>query len=253
MAGDYAVLAKVYHEIGLASFAKAMAPRLVHFVQSHTDWLGRRVLDLGCGTGDAMTALADYLFTFVAVDNVPEMLDAAKIQAKDAGLNVKWSLGDVRQLDAALGIVDLALALDVINDLNSLREIEAMFTSVHNLLDSGKLLLFDMYTLQGLSEYGTSGDRLIYNQPESLTVFSGNQYDYERQMCTQQYIIFQQMDGDWQRSEATRVLRTFPVQAVASLLQRCGFEIVTVIDTNMNPFQPGVSQAPRVVFIAKKL
>ncbi len=253
MAGDYAVLAPVYDEIGLAAFATKMAPRLIHFVQSHTDWLGRRVLDLGCGTGEAMKALADYNFAFIAVENTAEMIQQAQTRLAKAGLNIKWVQQDIRQLDPTTGLVDMALALDIINDLNSLRELEAVFKGVHQLLDTGKLFIFDLYTLQGLAEFGSEGEHLVYNQPDKLTVFASNEYDYERQIHTQAFIIFQQVADCWQRAEASRILRTFPVQAVASLLQRSGFEITTVLDTHLNVLQPGVSQVPRVIFIAKKL
>lgn len=253
MAGDYAVLAPVYDEIGLAAFAKRMAPRLIHFVQSRMDWLGRRVLVLGCGTGEAMQALADYNFAFIAVENSPEMIQTAQHRVAEAGLNIKWMQQDIRQLEPTTGSADMALALDIINDLNSLRELEAVFKGVHQLLESGKLFIFDMYTLQGLTEFGSEGEHLVYNQADTLTVFGINQYDYERQMHTQEFIIFRQAEGCWQRAEASRILRTFPVQAVASLLQRSGFEITTVLDTHLNTLQPGVTQVPRVIFIARKL
>ncbi|MCB9453403.1 MAG: class I SAM-dependent methyltransferase [Anaerolineaceae bacterium] len=252
MAGDYAVLAPVYEEIGLAKFARNIAPDLIHFVQSHTDWLGRRVLDLGSGMGETIQALADYNFAFVAVESSPDMLNAAQTRLSDTGLNVKWSQQDIRQLDPTTGLVDLALALDIINDLNSLRDLEAVFKGVHHLLDTGKLFIFDLYTLQGLAEFGREGEHMVYNQPDKLTVFASNQYDYERQMHTQEFIIFRHEGGGWQRTEASRILRTFPVQAVASLVQRSGFEITMVLDTHLNVFQPGATQVPRVIFIAKK-
>jgi SAM-dependent methyltransferase len=251
--GDYAVLAPIYDEVGLADFARKMTPRLIHFVQSHTEWLGRRVLDLGCGTGAAMQALADYNFAFIAIENTAELIKIAQTRASEAGLNVRWSQQDIRQLSPDTGLVDMALALDMINDLNSLREWEAVFKGVHQLLETGKLLIFDMYTLQGLTEYGSVGEHLVVNHPDRLTVFASNEYDYERQIHTEQFIIFRQVAGQWQRAEASRILRTFPVQAVASLLQRTGFEITAVLDTRLDVFQPGVSQVPRVIFIAQKL
>ena len=147
---------------------------------------------------------------------------------------------------------DAAAHLPRGDEVNSLRDLESAFNGVQKSLESGKLFLFDMATVQGLTEAGLAGNKLLYNDPQNLTVFTVNDYDYERQMQTIQYLIFQQKGQLWERSEAKRILRAFPTQAVASLLQRSGFNMRAILNGDLEPFEPNTSRATRVVFVAEK-
>lgn len=251
MPADYAVLAPIYNEIGMARFAEVMTPRLIEYAQQR-DWLGRRILDLGCGTGASFQWLSRYGYMMTGVDNSQEMLDVARQSLDKPGLSFKWQERDIRELDESIGTMDMALALDVMNEMDTLRDLETVFKGVNRALGSNKLFIFDMYTIEGLTQAGLSSDSIVHDDKTALTVFAHNEYDYERQMQTRQYTIFQH-DGDaWRRREATRILRAFPVQAVATLLQRSGYSIMSVLNLNFETFEPGVSRAPRVIFIAEK-
>jgi ubiquinone/menaquinone biosynthesis C-methylase UbiE len=53
---------------------------------------GKRILDIGCGTGNVSLACASLGATVIGVDSNAEMLEVAKSKAKKAGLedNVQW-------------------------------------------------------------------------------------------------------------------------------------------------------------------
>ncbi len=252
MAADYAVLAPIYEEIGLANFAATMTERLINFVQRR-DWMGRRILDLGSGTGASMVWLAQHGYFVTGVDNAPLMLEIARAKLAENERHADYVLHnrDVRTLGQDLGPFDLVLALDVMNELNSLRDLESVFKDVYALLSPGKLMIFDLHTIQGLTEAGTMGDQIVQNN-DDLAVVCANNYDYERQIHEQKYLIFNRDQAVWQRSEVTRVLRAFSVQAVATLVQRNGFGMLNVLDMRLEAFDPNTSQAGRVFFIVEK-
>lgn len=251
MPGDYTVLAPIYDTIGMSAYAQRMTPRLMDYAQ-HIDWLGRRILVLGCGTGAAIEYLSQYPYAMIGVDNAPEMLEIARQKLSAPGLNLKWHLLDIRELAGQINTVDLVLAVNVLNEVNSLRDLEVTFSGVHKVLDTGKLFLFDMATVQGLTEDGIAGSQLVYNDPDKLTVMATNEYDYERQMHTRQYYIFRRQGNLWERSEARRILRAFPAQALASLLQRAGFNVKAILNESLETYEPGVSRSARVIFVAEK-
>jgi 2-polyprenyl-3-methyl-5-hydroxy-6-metoxy-1,4-benzoquinol methylase len=234
----------------MSDFAEAMTPRLVVFAQSN-DWVGRRILDLGCGTGASVRWLANRGYNTTAIDSSPEMLQVGRNTVNSAGLGLTWRQGDIRKLESFDNPMDMVLALDVINELQSLRDLEAVFGSAHRVLESGKLFIFDLHTIEGLATYLST--RYIHDD-DKLVVFAADQFDYERQINTCQLDIFRRDDArdSWQRQRAVMTRRGFPVQAVAALLQRTGFALMALFNSDFEPTEPANTHAPRVIFVARK-
>ena len=250
MPTDYQILAPVYEQIGMADFAKAMTQRLIDYAQ-RSEWMGRRILDLGCGTGQSLNWLAKYGYITTGIDQSPAMLAATRQLLQEGGFSTTLHERDIRSLDSGLGKFDLVLALDVMNEMNSLRDLEVVFSGVQQHLEPGKLFIFDMHTIQGLTERGTSGQRILYDR-DGACVFKQDSYDYERQISERRYVIFREQGGSWQRTETRQVLRAFPAQAVAGLLQRSGFSSSRMVQLNFEAFDPGTTAASRIVMIAER-
>jgi SAM-dependent methyltransferase len=249
MPGDYTILAPIYNQIGMGDFATTVVPHVIEFAQRH-DWAGRRMVELGFGTG----ATAKYLSKIgpvVGIEESPDMLRVAQEGIAQTGLNVRLVQQDIRHI-SGIDPMDIALALNVMNELNNLSDLEAVFKSVRGVLGANKLFIFDMQTVEGLAKASMAGERIVYDNPEQLTVFARSEYDYERQLQTTDYTIFRAVNGAWQRSQAKIVLRAFAVQAVAALLQRSGFTVNHVLGANLEQYEVGVSRAPRVFFYARK-
>lgn len=251
MSGDYAALAPIYNRIGMDDFAAQLTNRLINYAQQN-EWLGRRVLDLGCGTGSSMIWLVEHRYNVVAVDHSPEMLAQARAIADAKSLTPEFIEADIRTLDYGES-VDMTLALDVINELENLRELEVVFSKVHGLLNTGKFFVFDLYTTEGLAEMGQAADRLIYNA-DDLVVFEQTAYNFERHVCMIEYTAFnsEAVNGDWRRIQARRALRAYPISAVATLLRRTGFEITALMNPRMETVDLSVGNTRRVIFFVTK-
>lgn len=74
-------------------------------------WLGGDVLDLGCGTGENALALAERGCRVVGIDFVPAAIEAARRKAQARGVEARFVLGDVLEID--LGPERFDAALDV--------------------------------------------------------------------------------------------------------------------------------------------
>ena len=251
MSGDYATLAPIYETIGMHSFAETITPRLFMHAQANFDWMGRRVLEMGCGTGASARWLAGRGVNITAVDVSAEMLAQARASIDARGLGLTWKRGDIRALDSTYEMVDMVLAIDVMNDLTNLRDLEAAFNMAYRLLEPGKLLIFDLHTIEGLAERGRISSEFIHDD-DRLSVFVRNDFDYERQTHNTNYLIFHRQEGLWNREEAAQTLRGFPLTAVAALLQRCGFALRSLLNTNFESFDPAASHANRVLLFAQK-
>lgn len=250
MPADYRILAPIYDTIGLADYTADLIARLYDYAQSNFDFVGRKALDIGCGTGAVSRYLAKRGMNVIALDQSPEMLAIARSSLDTSGLGLQWLVGDARALPAILEEVDIAFALDMLNELNTLRDLETVFGQVYNALGGGKLFCLNLITIEGLAERGRASGLL--HDDHQLTVFVQNSFDYDRQANTTRYTVFRRNGNLWGREEASQVLRGFPVQAVSALLQRIGFDIVALLTPTLQPFDPPASHADRVIWIVQK-
>jgi SAM-dependent methyltransferase len=86
-AGDYhAIAERQLWEVG---------PRIVQAVGVQP---GEHVLDIACGTGNATLRAAQAGAEVVGVDLTPELFDAGRRLAADAGAQIEWVQGDAENL-----------------------------------------------------------------------------------------------------------------------------------------------------------
>ncbi len=139
-----------------------------------------RLLDLGCGGGRHLLALATRGYKVAGVDIRPEMVEFVRQEAEKAHLPIEVRVGDLRHLDVK-GPFDLAFCLmDTFRFLLTNEEILSHLRAVSGLLAPGGLYVTDFWVPrqwdQAASEIHqweqTEGDttvRVFYLQhPESV-------------------------------------------------------------------------------------
>jgi len=104
---DYSQIAGVYDQVRLSD-----APHLEWWFQRIAEVAGlgpgKRLVDLGCGTGRWTIPLAERTgCEAVGLDSSPEMLEKAR--AKDSGRRVQWVVGDLEHLEFQPESFDCAL------------------------------------------------------------------------------------------------------------------------------------------------
>ena len=105
---------------------------------------GRRLLDIGCGTGLSFIALLESGWEVTGCDISPAMLERARARTGDSATLVG---ADMRSLPE-LGEFDLVWSLnDSLNDLLSPGELEAALSGMQRNLAPGGVVLFDLNTL----------------------------------------------------------------------------------------------------------
>jgi SAM-dependent methyltransferase len=106
---------------------------------------GRRLLDVGCGTGKSFLPMLERGWEVTACDISPSMLELA---AAKAGPVARLSVADMRELPV-FGEFDLVWCLDdAVNYLLDGRELERALSGMRANLAPGGLLMFDVNCLQ---------------------------------------------------------------------------------------------------------
>ena len=139
---------------------EAMAPLYDDFTAHHDYdlWLGnllpklrrhglsgRRLLDVGCGTGKSFLPMLERGWDVTACDISPSMVELARAKA---GAAVRLSVADMRELPV-FGEFDLVWALDdAVNYLLSAEELGKALSGMRANMAPGGLLMFDVNCLQ---------------------------------------------------------------------------------------------------------
>jgi SAM-dependent methyltransferase len=76
-----------------------------------------RAIDLGCGTGSNAVYLARHGFTVTGIDFAPAGIAKARAAAAEAGVEVRFLVGDLTDLPAGLGEFDLLVDYGTLDDL----------------------------------------------------------------------------------------------------------------------------------------
>lgn len=250
MADIHALLADLYQAIDLNRPSEDLRARLFGKVQME-GWLGRRVLELGCGTGETACWFAQNGFRITAFDQSEAMLSAAQRRSEEMGVVVNWQYGDIRQLPDDPGY-DLVLAMDTLNEMRSIRDLETVLRGAFAALAPGKLLLFDLRTIEGLATQWGTRDIVLHDDPESLLLVVRSHFSYENATNARHMILYRRGENGWQRDEAELVLRAYALQAVGTLLKRIGFQVQSVLNPYFEPFNPASDETGHAIFIAAR-
>lgn len=127
---------------------------------------GRRLLDVGCGTGKSFLPMLERGWEVTACDISPSMLELARAKA---GSEARLSVVDMRKLPV-LGEFDLVWSLDdAVNYLLSGEELREALSGMRANLAPGGLLMFDVNLLQSYRTFFAEvqtvergGQRLIW-------------------------------------------------------------------------------------------
>jgi SAM-dependent methyltransferase len=96
-------------------FLSPGGPEEVHAIVSGLDLGGKRVLDIGCGTGGPAVLLArDYRADVVGIDIEPQLLERAKSLASKAGVSVDWRLVEPGPLAFPANSFDFVFSKDAL-------------------------------------------------------------------------------------------------------------------------------------------
>ncbi len=131
-----------FYDLDLEDFDDDLALYLDLADRAATRGSGADVLELGCGTGRVVAALAGAGFGVVGVDYSPAMIEAAR--TRTAGLPVRLVEGDMRCLELGERFGLVLIPLGGLQHLETTEEIAAAFASVAAHLAPGGLAALDV-------------------------------------------------------------------------------------------------------------
>ena len=246
----YAVLAPAY-DLLTAEYAYGPWLAAIERVAREHGLVGRRLLDVGCGTGKSFLPLLDRGFQVTACDISPEMVEVA---LRKAGGRADVHVADMRRLPV-FGEFDLITCIDdAINHLLNADEVADALASMRDNLAPGGLLVFDVNTL---AAYRQVPDVVIEDE-DRLLRWRGGSAELSEPGGEAEVVIdvfAHEGDGMWRRSLSRQRHRHHPIEELHELVEEAGLEVATVLGQRPGAvLDPELDEElhPKAVFIARR-
>jgi SAM-dependent methyltransferase len=268
----YEAYAAVYDAIGQGRFSGRVAAWTLGWLAQRAA-PARSVLDLACGTGEAALVFAAAGCQVAGVDCSLAMLEIARGKARDAGYDISFVQGDIRELPTkdetpktkhqrlAIPILssfgfrpstfDLVTCFyDSLNYLIEDGDLDRVFAGVARLMKIGGYLVFDMNTT---AEYATWDERdVVTHDGRDCLVYNKLGYDPATRLASGRIVWFVRETERWWRGEETHVERAWGQAEVRAALAGAGLALVGRWDVAGNELIGPADNIPRVVYIARR-
>ncbi|WP_408006858.1 class I SAM-dependent DNA methyltransferase [Pseudalkalibacillus sp. A8] len=218
-------------------------------IESYSNGPASSLLDIGCGTGEISTRLAQIGYHVTGIDLSEEMLAVARGKAEQNGLEIPFYQQDMRDLN---GFTDQDIAVIFCDSLNYLRtteDVKTTFQAVFKSMRNDGLLLFDVHTLYKIGEV-FSEHTFALNDEEISYIWECHPGEEEGSVYHDLSFFLHIGDAVYRRYDENHFQKTYSIETYTSILNEAGFEILalTADFTDRTP----VETSERVFFVARK-
>lgn len=212
---------------------------------------GKKVLDVGCGTGEISLRLAQAGYQVTGVDLSEEMLTVAQAKADAAGLHIPFFQQNMARMEG-LGEYDVVgIFCDSLNYLETEQEVEQTFAAVHEHLTENGVFIFDVHSPFKMTDifqnqtFASSDDDVSY----IWNCFEGDKpLSVEHELT---FFVLDENTNQYERFDEDHAQWTYPISQYENWLLESGFEVLEVFgDFNDEATS---EQSERIFFVAKKL
>ncbi len=205
----------------------------------------KEVLDLGCGTGGITGLLAQRGYDMVGADSSPDMLSIARKNTASSQ-SILYLCQDMRNLEL-YGTVQAAYSsFDCVNYLESIAELDGVFSLLRNYIETGGLLVFDVNTRYRYEEV-FSNNCFVYEFGKDMLIWQ-NRYSPSKKTCGFYLSLFKEENGVYLRENEEQRQRCFSVRAIKALLRKNRFFVTGVYGSTA--FLPLEKTSEKAYFIA---
>ncbi len=186
---------------------------------------GRRVLDMGCGTGNLTVRLAERGFDVIGQDASPEMLSIAAGKSS----KVMWICQNMEETDIG-GKVDAVIStLDSVNHLDGRGAVLRCFRRAADCLESGGAFVFDVNTICKHREI-LGGNTFIYDVDGVYCVWQNTFDPGDNSVGIELDLFFENEDGTYSRGEESFREIAFSADEYRQMLEEADFAVVNILE-----------------------
>ena len=206
---------------------------------------GRRLLDMGCGTGNLTIRLAERGFDVIGQDASSEMLAIAAEKSSE----VQWICQNMAETELGEEVDAVISTLDSINHLESAEEIAACFASAAANLKCGGAFVFDVNTIYKHRDI-LANNTFVYDVDGAYCVWQNEFCAEDNGVSIDLDIFFEEEDGSYTRGGESFREIALSVDEMKKMLEETGFAVVEIHEYLTQ--NPPSEHSEKLLFVAKK-
>ncbi|WP_067727355.1 class I SAM-dependent DNA methyltransferase [Oceanobacillus damuensis] len=209
-----------------------------------------KIADLGCGTGEITTRLAEQGYQMTGVDYSADMLTYAEHKASEKNLTIQWIQQDLISLNG-LSQYDMAISYcDVINYITDKDDLRKTFHNIANSLKDGGLFIFDVHSLSHVEMNYINHTFADVTDDASYIWFCSE--GEERGEMFHDLTFFSREGEHYVRFDECHHQQTYPVEFYKKLLKDAGFENLKLYADFSLKENNVDEKSERIFFLAEK-
>ncbi len=220
---SYSSFAEVYDSLTINVDYKRRAEYIASILKDFniTDGL---LLDLACGTGSLSVEFSKMGYEVIATDASPEMLMQAQEKAYDEEQSIMFLCQRMEETDLYGTVRAIVCALDSINHLESLEQLNETFSVLKNFIDDGGIMIFDVNTLYKHQSI-LANNTFIYDEKEVYCVWQNRLLNDNRTVNINLDFFIKRGDV-YQRFNENFCETAFIDEEITAACEQNGFKVV---------------------------
>ncbi|MCZ8541524.1 class I SAM-dependent DNA methyltransferase [Psychrobacillus psychrodurans] len=189
----------------------------------------KKLVDIGCGTGVLSNHFAKAGYEVTGVDLSDSMLTVAQNRSFENGTNISFICQSMAELEGVNEVDVAVIAIDSINYLETLEEVEQTFKRLFEALNPSGQLFFDVHSLYKMEVIYPNGP-FTYEDEEVAYIWHTEPGEENHSIYHDITFFVRDESGYYERFEESHYQRTYSVETFKTLLETVGFSSVNVRD-----------------------
>lgn len=220
-----------------------IAEYYISIVSSLTE--GKRLLDMGCGTGSLTVRLAERGYDVIGQDASPEMLSYAAMKSGE----VQWICQKMEETELGEEVDVIISTLDSVNHLPDKKAVGQCFQRAAENLKVGGAFVFDVNTVYKHREV-LGGNTFVYDVDGVYCVWQNGFDPADNGVDIELDLFFEEEDGSYTRGGESFREVAFSEEELREMLEAAGFEVVNVFE--YLTFNEPNEKSEKLLFSARK-
>lgn len=188
------------------------------------DLPGKKILDIGCGTGILSKKLAKRGGEVTAIDLSADMLEVAKNSAAALGLPITWAQQPMQALTGHKDFDIAVISIDSLNYVTEKTDVQKTFTGIYESLRPGGVLLFDVHSTFKTDVIFMESP-FVYDDGLISYIWQTEPGDFPHSVYSELAFFVKKENGDYERFDEVHLQRTFPIHDYIEMLGETGFQV----------------------------